>query len=55
MQHKEKRTIYNNDHLPDLVQDTFKGEYKWWVKPGFMACQISHFNGKVKYNIEMTT
>ena len=28
---------------------------KWWVEPGFVACQTSRFNGSVNYNIKMTT
>ena len=28
---------------------------KWWIEPGFVACQTSRFNGIVNYNIKMTT
>ena len=28
---------------------------KWWVEPGFVACQTSRFNCSVNYNIIMTT
>ena len=32
---------------------------KWWVEPGFVACQTSRFNDSVNYvvnyNINMTT